>query len=176
MKKVLLSLLLALLFLGCFDTKSKCNDENVKLALKNILYDNGWVYVECGLNEQSLKILKLALGVNIRDIEAFVAADTTGVLRAYSKWLFDLKDYANEVVYTSFGSFITQDSNDKKTTFCKASLKLTYPQMPNDMRKKYDKGILKGILFDGGEYEAQISYNVQFSDDKKQVFVEILDY
>ncbi|MBZ7954390.1 hypothetical protein H2278_06010 [Campylobacter sp. W0018] len=179
MKKVFLSLLSALLFFGCFDTKPKCDDEDVKLTLKSILDDDEWVYVEYGLNEQSLKTLRMisaSKGMDIRDIEALLLSDTIGILRAHFKPLLDLKDYANEVVYTSFGSFITQDSNDKKTTFCKASLKLTYPQMPNDMRKKYEKGSLRGVLFDGGEYETQISYSAQFSDDKKQVFVELLDY
>ncbi|EFC32081.1 putative lipoprotein [Campylobacter jejuni subsp. jejuni 414] len=31
--------------------------------------------------------------------------------------MLDLKDYVNEVVYTSFESFITKDSNDKKQVF-----------------------------------------------------------
>lgn len=48
--------------------------------------------------------------------------------------------------------------------------------MPDDMRKNYARGALKGIIFDGGEYETQISYSAQFSDDKKQVFVELLDH
>ncbi|TKX32672.1 hypothetical protein [Campylobacter aviculae] len=176
MKKVLLSLLLALLFLGCFDTKPKCDDEDVKLTLKSILDDDEWVYVEYGLNEQSLKALRMASDMDIRDVEAALSTDKLGLLKAYFKPFLDLKDYANEVAYTSFSSFITQDSNDKKTTFCKASLKLTYPQMPDDMRKNYEKGSLRGVLFDGGEYETQISYSAQFSDDKKQVFVELLDY
>lgn len=55
-------------------------------------------------------------------------------------------------------------------------MKLTYPQMPDDMRENYTRGTLKGIIFDGGEHEVQISYSAQFSDDKKQVFVELLDY
>ncbi|MCW1604057.1 hypothetical protein OLR54_02080 [Campylobacter jejuni] len=55
-------------------------------------------------------------------------------------------------------------------------LKFTYPQMPNEMREKYSRGTLKGVLFDGGECETQISYSARFSDDKKQVFVELLDY
>ncbi|BEJ85272.1 hypothetical protein B10525_04050 [Campylobacter jejuni] len=29
-------------------------------------------------------------------------------------------------------------------------LKFTYPQMPNEMREKYSRGTLKGVLFDGG--------------------------
>ena len=98
------------------------------------------------------------------------------IFKGAFKPLFDLKDYANEVVYTSFESFITEDSKDKKTSFCMASLKFTYPQMPNEMREKYSRGALKGVLFDGGEYETQISYSTRFSDDKKQVFVELLDY
>lgn len=48
--------------------------------------------------------------------------------------------------------------------------------MPNDMREQYSRGALRGVLFDGGEYETQISYSIRFSDDKKQVFVELLDY
>lgn len=48
--------------------------------------------------------------------------------------------------------------------------------MPDDMRKNYTRGTLKGILFDRGEYETQISYSAKFSDDKKRVFVELLDY
>ncbi|HEG3306193.1 TPA: hypothetical protein SCZ64_001902 [Campylobacter jejuni] len=48
--------------------------------------------------------------------------------------------------------------------------------MPNEMREKYSRGALKGVLFDEGEYETQISYSARFSDDKKQVFVELLDY
>lgn len=55
-------------------------------------------------------------------------------------------------------------------------MKLTYPQMPDDMRENYARGTLKGIIFDGGGHEVQISYSAQFSDDKKQVFVELLDY
>ncbi|EHK5076155.1 hypothetical protein I3H33_000732 [Campylobacter upsaliensis] len=177
MKNILLSLMMALLFAGCFDAKPKCDDEDVQLTLKSILDDDEWVYVEYGLSEQSLKALRLSTnGMDIRDFEALLSTDTLGVLRSHLKPMFDLKDYANEVVYTSFSSFITQDSNNKKTSFCRASLKLTYPQMSDDMRKNYARGALKGIIFDGGEYETQISYSAQFSDDKKQVFVELLDH
>lgn len=177
MKNVLLSVMMVLLFTGCFNNKPRCDDEVVQLTLKNILDDDGWVYVEYGLSEQSLKALKISLnGMDIRDLEAILSTDTIGILRVHLKPIFDLKDYANEVGYTSFSSFITQDSDDKKTSFCRASLKLTYPQMPDDMRKNYARGTLKGIIFDGGEHEVQISYSTQFSDDKKQVFVELLDY
>ncbi|EAL6285105.1 hypothetical protein DSU76_08565, partial [Campylobacter jejuni] len=147
MKNILLSLMFVFLFTGCFNNKPKCDDEDVKLTLKSILDNDEWVYVEYGLNEQSLR-----------------------ALRAHFKPLLDLKDYANEVVYTSFESFITKDSKDKKTSFCMGQLKFTYPQMPNEMREKYSRGTLKGVLFDGGEYETQISYSARFSDDKKQVF------
>ncbi|HEB7537062.1 TPA: hypothetical protein RZH73_000315 [Campylobacter coli] len=177
MKNIFLSLMLVLLFTGCFNNKPKCDDEDVKLTLKSILDDDEWVYVEYGLNEQSLRALRLSLnGMDIGDLEAALSTDTLGVLRAHLKPLLDLKDYANEVVYTSFESFITQDNSDKKTSFCTASLKFTYPQMPNDMREQYSRGALRGVLFDGGEYETQISYSTRFSDDKKQVFVELLDY
>ncbi|MGE87988.1 hypothetical protein EEI64_05185 [Campylobacter jejuni] len=177
MKNILLSLMLVFLFVGCFNNKPKCDDEDVKLTLKSILDDDEWVYVEYGLNEQSLRALRInSNGMDMRDLEAALSTDTLGVLRAHFKPLLDLKDCANEVVYTSFESFITKDSKDKKTSFCMASLKFTYPQMPNEMREKYSRGALKGILFDGGEYETQISYSARFSDDKKQVFVELLDY
>ncbi|EAK1249744.1 MULTISPECIES: hypothetical protein [Campylobacter] len=176
MKNILLSFIMVLLFTGCFNNKPKCDDEVVQLTLKSIL-DDEWVYIEYGLSEQSLKALKISLnGMDIRDLEAISSTDTIGILRAHLKPIFDLKDYANEVGYTSFSSFITQDSNDKKTSFCRASLKLTYPQMPDDMRENYARGTLKGIIFDGGEHEVQISYSAQFSDDKKQVFVELLNY
>ncbi|EKS4401642.1 hypothetical protein QB668_001130 [Campylobacter jejuni] len=177
MKNILLSLMFVFLFTGCFNNKPKCDDEDVKLALKSILDNDEWVYVEYGLNEQSLRALRInSNGMDIRDLEAALSTDTLGVLRAHFKPLLDLKDYANEVVYTSFESFITKDSKDKKTSFCMGQLKFTYPQMPNEMREKYSRGTLKGVLFDGGEYETQISYSARFSDDKKQVFVELLDY
>ncbi|MBS4236210.1 hypothetical protein CVU5213_07290 [Campylobacter vulpis] len=177
MKNILLSLMMPLLFVGCFNAKPKCDDENVQLTLKSILDDDEWIYVEYGLSEQSLKALRLSTnGMDIRDFEVILSTDTLGVLRAHLKPMFDLKDYANEVVYTSFSGFTTQDNNNKKTSFCRASLKLTYPQMPDNMRKNYARGALKGIIFDGGEYETQISYSAQFSDDKKQVFVELLDH
>ncbi|MBZ7955614.1 hypothetical protein [Campylobacter molothri] len=53
----------------------------------------------------------------MRDLEATLSTDTLGVLRAVWKPFLDLKDYANEVVYTSFESFITQDNKDKKQVF-----------------------------------------------------------
>lgn len=83
MKKVLLGLMTALLFLGCFDTKPKCDDEDVKLTLKSIL-DDEWVYVEYGLNDQSLRALRSSLnGMDIRDFEATLSTDTFGVLKAH---------------------------------------------------------------------------------------------
>lgn len=154
--------------------KPKCNDVDVTLTLKSILDDDKWAYVEYGLDEQSLKTLRLVYnGLDLRDLEAIGAL---GIYKYYLSSELELRDYANEVVDVAFDDFITQDSNDRKTSFCKASLKLTYPQMPDDMRKNYAQGSLKGVLFDGGVYETQISYAAQFTDDKKQVYVEILDY
>ncbi|WP_215483406.1 hypothetical protein, partial [Campylobacter jejuni] len=116
MKNILLSLMFVFLFTGCFNNKPKCDDEDVKLTLKSILDNDEWVYVEYGLNEQSLRALRInSNGMDIRDLEAALSTDTLGVLRAHFKPLLDLKDYANEVVYTSFESFITKDSKDKKT-------------------------------------------------------------
>lgn len=118
MKNILLSFIMVLLFTGCFNNKPKCDDEVVQLTLKSILDDDEWVYIEYGLSEQSLKALKISLnGMDIRDLEAISSTDTIGILRAHLKPIFDLKDYANEVGYTSFSSFITQDSNDKKQVF-----------------------------------------------------------
>lgn len=179
MKKYILSFLMGFVFLGCFEMKPKCNDVDVTLTLKSILDDDKWAYVEYGLDEQSLKTLRLIFdynGIDLRDLEAIVNTDSLGLYKYYLSELFELKDYANEVVDVAFDDFITQDSSDRKTSFCKASLKLTYPQMPDDMRKNYAQGSLKGVLFDGGVYETQISYAAQFTDDKKQVYVEILDY
>ncbi|HEC1785481.1 TPA: hypothetical protein R1733_000301 [Campylobacter lari] len=118
---------MVLLFTGCFNNKPKCDDEVVQLTLKSILDDDEWVYIEYGLSEQSLKALKISLnGMDIRDLEAISSTDTIGILRAHLKPIFDLKDYANEVGYTSFSSFITQDSNDKKTSFCRTFGLLVY--------------------------------------------------
>ncbi|ENV8235604.1 hypothetical protein ACFK4Z_001833 [Campylobacter jejuni] len=64
--------------------------------------------------------------MDMRDLEAALSTDTLGVLRAHFKPLLDLKDYANEVVYTSFESFITEDSKDKKTSFCRTFRLLIY--------------------------------------------------
>ncbi|HEB7542227.1 TPA: hypothetical protein RZK36_001060 [Campylobacter coli] len=61
--------MLVLLFTGCFNNKPKCDDEDVKLTLKSILDDDEWVYVEHGLNEQSLRALRLSL--NGMDIKGF---------------------------------------------------------------------------------------------------------
>ncbi|EOI8000932.1 hypothetical protein ACMUM1_000624 [Campylobacter jejuni] len=125
MKNILLSLMFVFLFTGCFNNKPKCDDEDVKLTLKSILDNDEWVYVEYGLNEQSLRALRInSNGMDIRDLEAALSTDTLGVLRAHFKPLLDLKDYANEVVYTSFESFITKDSKDKKTSFCMGQLKI----------------------------------------------------
>ncbi|HEB9999491.1 hypothetical protein M3N61_05160 [Campylobacter jejuni] len=55
MKNILLSLMFVFLFTGCFNNKPKCDDEDVKLTLKSILDNDEWVYVEYGLNEQSLR-------------------------------------------------------------------------------------------------------------------------
>ena len=129
MKNILLSLMMALLFAGCFDAKPKCDDEDVQLTLKSILDDDEWVYVEYGLSEQSLKALRLSTnGMDIRDFEAILSTDTLGVLKAHLKPMFDLKDYANEVVYTSFSGFTTQDGNNKNTSFCRTFRSLVFRQ------------------------------------------------
>lgn len=175
-KNLLLVLFLSLLLCGFSSSKPKCDDESVLNVLKEILDDDGWAYVEYGLTEQSLRALQLSLnGIDLRDLEAVASIDTSGFLRGTLKPLLDLRDFANEFVYTSFENFITQNTDDKKKTFCIAILKLTYPQMPKDMRKNYTGGALKGVIFDGGEVEHQISYSAQFTDDKKQVYVEWLE-
>lgn len=183
MKKYLLSFLMGFIFLGCFEMKPKCNDIDVTLTLKSILDDDKWAYVEYGLDEQTLNADLRDLEVrdiletrDILEIYKYYLSSVLGLKKNYLGFLFELRDYANEVVDVAFDDFITQNSNDRKTSFCKASLKLTYPQMPDDMRKNYAQDFFKGVLFDGGVYETQISYTAQFTDDKKQVYVEILDY
>ena len=166
MKKslVLVSLCYAFLLSGCFSSKPKCDNEDVLLTLKQILNNDEWVYIEYGLTKQSLQSINSTLN----------AVRYPPILRAYVKSLSDLRDFANEFVYTSFGNFITQSNNDDKKTFCTATLKLTYPQMPEDMKKNIFGGSLKGVIFDGGEVEKQINYSTQYTDDKKQVYVEWL--
>lgn len=69
MKNILLSLMFVFLFTGCFNNKPKCDDEDVKLTLKSILDNDEWVYVEYGLNEQSLRALRI--NSNGMDIKGF---------------------------------------------------------------------------------------------------------
>ena len=175
--------LLVILFLGFLlcgfsfsDSKPKCNDEDVLLTLKQILDNDKWIYVEYGLTDQSLRALQLNLnGMDLRDLEAVASADSSGVLKNTIKPILNFKDYANKAAKVSFEGFMTQNNDDDKKTFCKATLKLTYPQMPQDIRKNYANSPLKGAIFDGGDVEEQISYSAQYSDDKKHIYVEILE-
>lgn len=71
------------LFTGCFNNKPKCDDEDVKFTLKSIL-DDEWVYIEYGLDEQSLRTLRInSNGMDIRDLEAALSTDTLGFKGAF---------------------------------------------------------------------------------------------
>lgn len=49
--------------------KPKCNDESVKSVLKEILDSDEWIYVEYGLNEQSLRALLMSFkGMGFREL------------------------------------------------------------------------------------------------------------
>ncbi len=174
MKNILLGLMIILLFSGCFANKPKCNDESVKSVLKEILDSDEWIYVEYGLNEQSLRALLISFkGMGFRELEAALATDTLGVLKHYFKPMFAIKEYANEVVYTNFSDFITEDSDSKNSTYCKATLTITYPQMPEEMFKRYKNGVLDGALFKGGDVEKTIQYSARYTDDSKKIYVEL---
>ena len=172
MKNILLSLMIILLFSGCFTNKPKCNDESVKSVLKEILDSDEWIYVEYGLNEQSLRALLIRSGgMGLRELEAASATEMLGAF--YFKPILDLKEYANEVVYTNFSDFITEDSDSKNSTYCKATLTITYPQMPEEMFKRYKNGVLDGALFKGGDVEKTIQYSARYTDDGKKIYVEL---
>ena len=174
MKNILLSLMIILLFSGCFTNKPKCNDESVKSVLKEILDSDEWIYVEYGLNEQSLRALLMSFeGMGFRELEAALATDTLGVLKHYFKPILDIKEYANEVVYTNFSDFITEDSDSKNSTYCKATLTITYPQMPEEMFKQYKNGVLDGALFKGSDVEKTIQYSARYTDDGNKIYVEL---
>ncbi len=69
MKYILLGLMIILLFSGCFANKPKCNDKSVKSVLKEILDSDEWIYVEYGLNEQSLRALLMSFkGMEFREL------------------------------------------------------------------------------------------------------------
>ncbi|WP_180378952.1 hypothetical protein [Campylobacter lanienae] len=81
--------------------------------------------------------------------------------------------YANEVVYTNFSDFITEDSDSKNSTYCKATLTIAYPQMPEEMFKRYKNGVLDEALFKGGDVEKTIQYSARYTDDSKKIYVEL---
>ncbi|TBR79879.1 hypothetical protein DU474_02670 [Campylobacter novaezeelandiae] len=178
MKKIIIILLCLSSFSYAFwfDTKPKCNDKVVLQILKEILDKDEWIYVEYGLDEKSLKALYLSLnGMDLRELEALLSTDTLGVLKASFKSLFDLKEYANEFVYTRFSDFITEENESKKITYCQATLTITYPQMSKEMFQRYKNGSLKGALFKGGDIEENIRYSARYTDDGTKIYVEFLD-
>lgn len=113
--------------------------------------------------------------MDLRDIEAMLSTDTLGVLKANFKPILDLKEYANEFAYTQFSDFITEENESKKITYCQATLTITYPQMPKEMLQKYERGILKGVLFKGGVAEENVRYSARYTDDGTKIYVEFLD-
>ncbi|EMH3046333.1 hypothetical protein V6G57_001901 [Campylobacter jejuni] len=178
MKKILIILLClsSFSYASWFDAKPKCNDKVVLQILKEILDKDEWVYVEYGLDEKSLKAIYLNLnGMDLRDIEAMLSTDTLGVLKANFKPILDLKEYVNEFAYTQFSDFITEENESKKITYCQATLTITYPQMPKEMLQKYERGILKGVLFKGGVAEENVRYSARYTDDGTKIYVEFLD-
>jgi|GEM_PF-4058875 len=47
--------------------------------------------------------------------------------------------------------------------------------MPQEMRQKFIKGMLKGPIFDGGKVTREMAYSTRYTDDKKKIYVELLD-
>ncbi|MBZ7978928.1 hypothetical protein AVBRAN12654_09055 [Campylobacter sp. RM12654] len=84
--------------------------------------------------------------------------------------------YVSSNVKMDFSSFVTLKNEDDRARYCNADLKFVYPTMPNKLSSKITDGKIKGIVVNGGENETTIKYKTYYTDDKEQVYVELIDY
>lgn len=178
MNKIFIAFLLSfsLFFTACFDSSPKCDDETVKSLVFDILEENEWFYLESGLSEDSLRSLMIAWnGMDLRTFSNMLET-ANPYLKAQLEPLYTLREYANEGIRRTLSGFVSEKETESKERFCTAALNIEYPQMPEDLRKDYARGSLKGVIFDGGVAQKSIRYSTKFSDDKKMVYANVLSY
>lgn len=148
-----------LLLSGCFESAPKCNDETAVSLVKEILLEDKWFLVENGLTKETLMAMAMGLGF----VDSF-------------KDIIDVRDYSHKATRISLVDFMTTEvSKQSKSSYCSATLEIEYPKMPQEMRQKFIKGMLKGPIFDGGKVTREMAYSTRYTDDKKKIYVELLD-
>ncbi|WP_026943298.1 hypothetical protein [Helicobacter rodentium] len=173
MKKLLSIAILfcGLLLSGCFESAPKCNDEIAVSLVKEILLEDKWFLVENGLTKETL----MAMAMDNFTFEKIDMAMGLGFVDSF-KDIIDVRDYSHKATRISLVDFMTTEvSKQSKSSYCSATLEIEYPKMPQEMRQKFIKGMLKGPIFDGGKVTREMAYSTRYTDDKKKIYVELLD-
>ncbi|WP_273211675.1 hypothetical protein [Helicobacter rodentium] len=160
-----------LLLSGCFESAPKCNDETAVSLVKEILLEDKWFLVENGLTKETL----MAMAMDNFTFEKIDMAMGLGFVDSF-KDIIDVRDYSHKATRISLVDFMTTEvSKQSKSSYCSATLEIEYPKMPQEMRQKFIKGMLKGPIFDGGKVTREMAYSTRYTDDKKKIYVELLD-
>lgn len=174
MKKLLsiAILLCGLLLSGCFESAPKCNDETVVDSVKEILLEDKWFLVENGFTKETL----MAMAMENLTFEKLDMVVEQGFLVGGIKGFLDLRNYSHKAAHISLVDFMTTEvSKQSKSSYCSATLEIEYPKMPQEMKQEYINGMLKGPIFDGGKVTREVAYSTRYTDDKKKIYVELLD-
>lgn len=173
MKKLLsiAILLCGLLLSGCLESAPKCNDETVVDSVKEILLEDKWFLVENGLTKETL----MAMAMDDFTFEKIDMAVGLGFVDSFKDFI-NVRDYSHKATRISLVDFMTTEvSKQSKSSYCSATLEIEYPKMPQEMRQKFIKGMMKGPIFDGGKVTREVTYSTRYTDDKKKIYVELLD-
>lgn len=163
-------LLCGLMLGGCFESAPKCNNETAVELVKEILLEDSWFFVENGFAKETLTELTRR-GLTFKQINMLLETDW-----AEAEIFGGLRDDSHKVTHISLVDFMT-DSVEKqsKKTYCSATLEIEYPEMPQEMKQEYIKGMLKGPIFDGGKATREVAYSARYTDDGKKIYVELLE-
>lgn len=188
MKKIIISLFLSTYLsafnFSFFDNTPKCNDEAALEALEELIRENApevifkYGVIKAFQDEVENTIIK------VREFKDYDYSYNGNFAESYAanayKPVIDLLNqiikYVNTNVKMDFSSFVTLKNEDDRARYCNANLKFVYPTMPNELSSKITDGKIKGIVVNGGENETTIKYKTYYTDDKEQVYVELIDY
>ncbi|WP_301006199.1 MULTISPECIES: hypothetical protein [Helicobacter] len=156
---------------GCLDSAPKCNDETVVDSVKEILLRDKWFFVENGFTKETLMAMAME-NLTFEKIDMVTELGFVDVLKP----VLDLKDYSHKASRISLVDFMTTEvSKQSKSSYCSATLEIEYPEMPQEMKQEYIKGMLKGPIFDGGKATREVAYSARYTDDGKKIYVELLE-